>query len=111
MPLHVILPELSDFMEAAVIERIDVPAGDAFRRGDALLRLTVDMESEGDALACPPGLEVELVAAEPGVLVQWLIAMGDRAPAGKTLGTADSGGLPERAVNRPLRCVVREVLE
>jgi len=111
MSMSVSVPAVSDFMETAVVDFIAVRVGGRFQRGEVLIRLVIEMASEGDTLACPAGLTVELVAAEPGMLADWSVEIGERLKAGMRLGTARSEDEHEASADRPLRYVTRERLE
>ena len=113
MPLNLVLPAISEFMEAGIVERRFFSPGQAFRRGDVLARVGVEMTKAGDALACPPGLVIELVTAEPGILLEWIVSEGQQIAPGTTMATASPGGAPsvDAGLERALRCAVREVLE
>lgn len=111
MAFTLIVPRVSDFMDTAVIEWLAVGPGQVFKRGDVLVRCVVEMATEGDALACPPGMTLDLVAAEPGVLLDWKVEVGQQVPAGGLLATATAVDPTARSMERPLRCVPREILE
>lgn len=81
------MPRLGQTMDAGVLVRLDVQAGESFDTGDLLY--VVETEK----------VEIEVEAKQPGRLARWLVDEGDEIPVGDPLAVIvdQTGELPGAA--------------